>query len=118
MNQQTIKGEWKQIKGQVKEAFGKLTDDDLLTAEGNADQLVGAIQKRYGYTRDQAQQAWNSFTNRAGIAAQQAGQAIHDAGERLSDASTYDPNRPQHSGDDVQGQGRAQTGNRNERREL
>lgn len=90
MNTQTIKGEWKQIKGQVKEAFGKLTDDDLMTAHGNADQLVGAIQKRYGYTRQQAEQAWDSFATRAGQAAANVGDTLNDA------ATRYDPSAPPH----------------------
>lgn len=85
MNTQTLKGDWKQLKGQVKEAFGKLTDDDLLMAEGNADQLVGTIQKRYGYTRDQAQQAWDSFAARAGAAVAHASDRLNDA------ASRFDP---------------------------
>lgn len=85
MNPQTLKGDWRQLKGQVKEAFGKLTDDDLLVAEGNADQLVGTIQKRYGYTRDQAQQAWDSFTSRVGATVAHASDRLND------DASRYDP---------------------------
>ena len=64
MNSDTIKGDWKQMRGQVKEAFGKLTDDDLLVAEGNVEQLTGAIQKRYGYTREKAAEEWTAFTER------------------------------------------------------
>jgi uncharacterized protein YjbJ (UPF0337 family) len=54
MNRDTLAGQWKQIKGSVKERWARLTDDDLLSAEGNLDQLVGSIQERYGYTRERA----------------------------------------------------------------
>ncbi len=43
MNKPWMKGQWNQVKGKAKEQWGKLTDDDLKRAEGNRDQLVGAI---------------------------------------------------------------------------
>ncbi len=61
MNSDTLQGKWKQLRGNIKEAFGKLTDDDLLQADGNADKMMGALQVRYGYTKEQAQAEWNKF---------------------------------------------------------
>jgi uncharacterized protein YjbJ (UPF0337 family) len=55
MNADTFAGQWKQLKGEVKTRWGKLTDDDLTQAEGNYDKVVGAIQERYGYARDRAE---------------------------------------------------------------
>jgi uncharacterized protein YjbJ (UPF0337 family) len=55
MNWDTVKGDWKQFKGKVKEAWGKLTDDELDVIAGRRDQLVGAIQKSYGIARDEAE---------------------------------------------------------------
>jgi len=55
MNWDRIEGNWKQFKGKVKEKWGDLTDDDLDRAAGQRDQLVGVLQKRYGWERDQAQ---------------------------------------------------------------
>jgi len=55
MNADTFAGQWKQLKGEVKTRWGKLTDDDLTQAEGNYDKLLGAIQERYGYARDRAE---------------------------------------------------------------
>lgn len=101
MNAQTIKGDWKQLRGQVKETFGKLTDDDLLVAEGNADQLVGAIQKRYGYTRDQAQEAWQSFAQRAGVAADNAVDHVRAAGNEVRDKADRAKDRVVGITDDV-----------------
>ncbi|MEZ4267481.1 MAG: CsbD family protein [Myxococcota bacterium] len=55
MNTDTFKGNWKQLKGQAKQKWGKLTDDDLLQVEGNYDQFVGIVQERYGEKRDEAE---------------------------------------------------------------
>ncbi len=55
MNADTFAGQWKQLKGEVKSRWGKLTDDDLTQSEGNYDKLLGAIQERYGYARDRAE---------------------------------------------------------------
>jgi uncharacterized protein YjbJ (UPF0337 family) len=52
MNWDTIKGQWKQMKGDVRKRWGKLTDDDLDVAAGDRDKLEGAIQKRYGMQKD------------------------------------------------------------------
>ena len=55
MNQDTLQGQWKQLKGRVREQWGKLTDDDVDQIEGQAEQLVGKVQERYGIARDEAQ---------------------------------------------------------------
>ena len=55
MNKDEISGNWKQLKGKAKEQGGKLTDDDMTVLEGKRDQLVGKIQERYGYAKDQAE---------------------------------------------------------------
>ena len=55
MNENTLKGEWKQLKGSVKEKWGELTDDDLDQVEGNRDKLVGRVQERYGQAQDHAE---------------------------------------------------------------
>jgi uncharacterized protein YjbJ (UPF0337 family) len=56
MNWDTVEGNWKQMKGAVREQWGKLTDNDLEQIAGKKDQLIGRIQERYGITRDAAQQ--------------------------------------------------------------
>jgi uncharacterized protein YjbJ (UPF0337 family) len=62
MNWDTVKGDWKQFKGKVKEKWGKLTDDDLTAVEGRRDQLLGKLQERYGYGKDQAEQELDEFS--------------------------------------------------------
>lgn len=61
MNIDQLKGDWKNLKGKVKEKWGKLTDDDLMTIEGKADQLAGKLQERYGYAKDQAKKELDDF---------------------------------------------------------
>ena len=56
MNWDTVKGDWKQFSGKVKEQWGKLTDDDLVTIDGKREQLEGALQERYGIAKDEARQ--------------------------------------------------------------
>jgi uncharacterized protein YjbJ (UPF0337 family) len=55
MNRQIIEGNWKQLKGRIKERWGKLTDDDFDVIEGRRDVLIGTLQKRYGITLDEAE---------------------------------------------------------------
>ena len=63
MNSDQLKGKWKQMKGSVKERWGKLTDDDLdiingqneQLVNGQNEQLVGKIQEKYGIAKDEAQ---------------------------------------------------------------
>ena len=55
MNWDRIEGNWKQIKGKVKERWGDLTDDDLDVIAGKRDQLSGKLQERYGIARDEAE---------------------------------------------------------------
>ena len=64
MNKDEVGGNWKQFKGTVKEKWGKLTDDDMTIIEGKRDQLVGKIQERYGYAKDQAEKEVNDWEKR------------------------------------------------------
>ena len=57
MNQLEIKGDWNIAKGQLKQKWAKLTDDDLQFAEGKQEELLGRIQKRTGETREAVEKA-------------------------------------------------------------
>ena len=61
MNKDKAAGQWKQLKGKLKEQWGKLTDDDLTVLEGNLDQLTGRIQERYGIAREEADRQAREF---------------------------------------------------------
>ncbi|HSL47894.1 MAG TPA: CsbD family protein [Candidatus Deferrimicrobiaceae bacterium] len=61
MNKDILAGKWKEMKGRVKEQWGKITDDELDRAEGRAEQMVGLLQQRYGYTREKAEEEYDRF---------------------------------------------------------
>ena len=64
MNWDRIQGSWKQFTGQVKEQWGKLTDDEIAELNGNREQLEGKIQERYGYAKDQAKKEVDDWLGR------------------------------------------------------
>lgn len=57
MNEDILKGQWKQVKGNVQQWWGKLTNDDIDRIEGRQEELVGVLQERYGWERDKAETA-------------------------------------------------------------
>jgi uncharacterized protein YjbJ (UPF0337 family) len=64
MNTDRIKGQWKQVKGRIKEQWGRLTEDDLDVIDGKRQQLLGRIQQRHGVARDEAQRQVGDFERR------------------------------------------------------
>ena len=67
-NQDVMEGQWKQMRGKVRQWWGKLTDDDLDQIAGKKDQLVGKLQERYGYSHDRAMREvdshWDNSMNK------------------------------------------------------
>ena len=61
MNEHTIEGNWMQLKGKVREKWGKLTDDDVDVIAGKRDQLVGKIKEKYGKSLDEADREVTDF---------------------------------------------------------
>jgi uncharacterized protein YjbJ (UPF0337 family) len=61
MDWNRVEGDWKRMKGKVKEQWGLLTDDDLTAIGGRKDQLEGKIQERYGYGKDQVRKEIDSW---------------------------------------------------------
>jgi len=53
MNKLTIKGNWNEVKGKLKQRYGQLTDDDLTFEEGKEDELLGRLQQRLGKTKEE-----------------------------------------------------------------
>ena len=65
MNREQFEGNWHLLKGKIKEKWGKLTDDDIARINGKYEQFVGALQKKYGYSKEQAERessTWNYET--------------------------------------------------------
>jgi uncharacterized protein YjbJ (UPF0337 family) len=61
MNKEILKGKWHQVKGDIHNWWGKLTDDDVDQIQGDTDKFIGKLQQRYGYGREQAEKEMNNF---------------------------------------------------------
>jgi len=61
MNEDTFKGQWMQLKGKIREQWGKLTDDDVDQIQGRSEQLIGKLQNRYGIAREEAQRQFDAW---------------------------------------------------------
>jgi len=75
MNNDQFKGQWKQFRGELKNKWGQLTDDDLLEAEGDYDKFLGVIQKRYGDKQEELKnwtEDWYSKREQAEVASRKA----------------------------------------------
>jgi uncharacterized protein YjbJ (UPF0337 family) len=59
-----FKGAWTQTKGEVKEQWGKLTDDDLKEVDGRREVLVGKLQTRYAISHEEAERQVGTFEKR------------------------------------------------------
>ena len=60
-NKDILQGKWHELKGQVKQQWGKLTDDDITRLSGKTEELAGILQQRYGYGKAQAQLEINNW---------------------------------------------------------
>lgn len=62
MNEDMMEGKWKQLKGKVRENWGKLTDDDVDEIAGKKEHFVGKIQEKYGMERNEAEKEWDKLS--------------------------------------------------------
>jgi uncharacterized protein YjbJ (UPF0337 family) len=74
MNRDTLKGQWTQLKGRIRQQWGQLTDDELDQIQGDREILIGKLQERYGRTREQAEQEVERWLQQQGGQQQQPGQ--------------------------------------------
>lgn len=61
MNEDILSGKWNQMKGKIKQQWGKLTDDDLDRISGKRDEILGLVQERYGWERERAESELDDF---------------------------------------------------------
>jgi uncharacterized protein YjbJ (UPF0337 family) len=64
MNWEQARGQWKQLSGEAKRQWGKLTDDDVQTIDGDREKLVGKLQERYGLQKEEAERDANDWITR------------------------------------------------------
>ena len=82
MNSDELQGKWKQMKGTVRQQFGKLTDNDIEMIAGQRDKLVGKLQERYGYAREEAQKKADEWLASAKTTQGSHEQGSHEQGSR------------------------------------
>jgi uncharacterized protein YjbJ (UPF0337 family) len=85
LNQQVLQGHWNEIRGKIKERWGKLTDDDVRAFNGNVEQLVGRIQQKTGESRESIERFLSQTTERMGSMLQHAGEAVENATENVTE---------------------------------
>jgi uncharacterized protein YjbJ (UPF0337 family) len=83
MNSDQLEGKWKQVKGEVREKWGRLTDDDIQIVAGKRDQLIGRVQQRYSIARETAAQEVDTFLKH-----------LADRGEDFTSSTASPENRP------------------------
>ncbi len=86
MNQDILAGNWKQLRGQLRETWGSLTGDDVDRIAGSGERLAGALQERYGWTKDEAARRVSDFVARFGA----RGESEKRAPEKARQSSTHE----------------------------
>lgn len=76
MNENVLSGKWKEVKGEMRKAWGDLTDDEIEKTKGNKDSILGLLQQKFGYAQEEASQRFDSLLSRFNL---------DDTKERLSD---------------------------------
>src|SRR3954447_12837205 len=85
INAQELQGQWNSLRGQVKQKWGQLTDDDLQIHGGNVDQLVGRIQQKTGEGRETIERYLNDLTARGASAISQAAESMSGFAQQTGD---------------------------------
>jgi uncharacterized protein YjbJ (UPF0337 family) len=85
MNSQTLQGNWNQLKGQVKDRWGQLTDSELTQAEGDFQKLIGLIQRKTGQARDRIESELSRMMEEGAAVGTRATQAVREFAESAGD---------------------------------
>lgn len=86
MNQQTLQGNWNEIKGKVRSKWGSLIEDDLAIFNGNFEQLVGVIQRKTGEAREGIEQFFEQVTTDNAAVLSQAGESVRAGAQQAVDS--------------------------------
>ncbi len=86
LNQQTLEGNWNEIKGKLQEKWGQLTQDDLQNARGNVDQLVGVIQRKTGEARDRVEKFLSEAVSSGSSTVSKMAESVRDYAHQAADS--------------------------------
>lgn len=82
MNQSQIAGKWKEIKGEIRKAWGNLTDDEIEQTKGNMESISGLIQQKFGLTKEQASERLNRVYSKFENTAEDTKDKLRESNER------------------------------------
>ena len=85
VNQQTLEGNWNEIKGKLRERWGNLNQDELQQAKGNVDQLVGLIQRSTGEARDKVEKFLTELTSNGSGAVSRAAENVRNYAQQAAE---------------------------------
>ncbi len=85
VNAQKLQGSWNRVRGQIKERWGALTEDDIQIRSGNIDQFVGRIQQKTGETREAIEKFLNDISESGGSFVSQAAQSVASVAQHAGD---------------------------------
>jgi uncharacterized protein YjbJ (UPF0337 family) len=85
-NEQTLQGNWNEIKGKLRSKWGSLTDDDLMVFNGDVDQLMGTIQRKTGEARESIEQFFKQFSSNGASAISRASETVRDYAQQAAES--------------------------------
>lgn len=86
ISQQTLQGNWDEIKGLLRSKWGELTDDDVTEFNGNVEQLLGTIQRKTGEARESVEQFFEQFNSNGASAINRASETVRAGAEHAVEA--------------------------------
>ena len=97
MNKETLAGKWHQLKGNVKQKWGKLTDNDITQIDGKREALLGKLEARYGYAKERAEKEIQEFEKACGCVAEGRSDKTQERsmGRNREESSSFSQNRGQ-----------------------
>lgn len=85
MNQSQMAGKWKEIKGEIRKAWGELTDDEVEQTKGNMESISGLIQQKFGLSKEQAAEKLNSVYSKFDAKAENVKDSLRESNKRDRD---------------------------------
>lgn len=85
-DQHILEGNWNEIKGKIRQKWGQLTDDDLMQIRGDADQIIGAIQRKTGEAREAIQRYLQEVSGNAASAVGTASETVRDYAQHATES--------------------------------